>query len=58
MSLSRNSRSFLLLFGLSALSAAAVSPASAAEVRGFVKTRDGLPVSQAVVRLRGSAGIA
>lgn len=53
MSLSRNSRSFLILFGLSALSAAA---ASAAEVRGFVKTRDGLPVSQAVVRLRGSAG--
>jgi vitamin B12 transporter len=52
MSLHRVNRFLSRAFAIVALS---VSTLEAAEIRGSVHTRDGLPVSQAVVRLTGSS---
>lgn len=59
MSLHRSARTLrrFSLVAFAALSAIAPSAVSAAEVKGAVKTQNGLPVSQAVVRL-ASASIA
>ena len=51
MSLHRSSRT---LFRFALLAAFSVSTVSAAEISGAVKTQNGLPVSQAVVRLTSS----